>query len=117
MPTLPPPSEIRRLGARAVRIVWADGHVSEYLNSHLRANCPCAACRGATRAALPIIGAGEATLYPVQLGLVGRYAVSVEWSDGHDTGIYSYQTLRALCPCAACTVAAGASAGAADRPA
>ena len=116
MPTLPPPSEIRRLGARAVRIVWADGHASEYLNGYLRDHCPCAACRGTTRHSLPIVAEGEATLYPVQIGLVGRYAVSVEWSDGHNTGIYSDQTLRALCPCAACAVPAGAVAGRPDAP-
>ncbi|MEO8606125.1 MAG: DUF971 domain-containing protein [bacterium] len=112
MPTLPPPSEIRRLGARAVRIVWADGHASEYLNNYLREHCPCAACRGTARNSLPIVADGEATLYPVQIGLVGRYAVSVEWSDGHDTGIYSYQTLRQLCPCEACLAGAATGIGA-----
>lgn len=103
------PTEIRRLGARAVRVVWPDGHVSEYLNSYLREHCPCAACRGQRRG-LPVVRDGEATLYPVQLGLVGRYAVSIEWSDGHDTGIYSYDTLRGICPCAACAAAAATPA-------
>jgi DUF971 family protein len=46
-------------------------------------------------------GQGE-TLYAKQIGVVGRYALSIEWSDGHDSGIYSYRTLRALCPCAVC---------------
>jgi DUF971 family protein len=41
-------------------------------------------------------------LYPVQIGVVGRYALSIEWSDRHDTGIYSYDTLRSLCPCPEC---------------
>ena len=54
--------------------------------------------------------AGGEELYPVQIGLVGRYAVSIEWSDGHDTGIYSYQTLRALCPCATCAAATSVQA-------
>jgi len=44
----------------------------------------------------------DAELYPVQIGVVGRYALSIEWSDRHDTGIYSYDTLRSLCPCADC---------------
>ena len=55
-----------------------------------------------------MINTGGEDLYPVQIGLVGRYAISVEWSDGHDTGIYSYQTLRAMCPCATCADAARA---------
>ena len=30
-------------------------------------------------------------MYAVQIGVVGRYAISVQWSDGHDSGIYSYR--------------------------
>jgi DUF971 family protein len=50
-------------------------------------------------------------MYAVQIGLVGRYAVSIEWSDGHDDGIYSYETLRGLCPCGRCRDAAQPRAG------
>ncbi len=103
------PTEIRRLGTRAVRIVWADGHVSELLNTYLRAHCPCAGCRSRPQRSLPVVNAPREDIYPVQIGLVGRYAISVEWSDGHDTGIYSYQTLRALCVCATCAARAQAA--------
>lgn len=34
--------------------------------------------------------------------LVGGYAIRIDWSDGHSTGIYPYEQLAALCPCAAC---------------
>jgi DUF971 family protein len=103
---LPMPSEIRRLGAQAVRIVWSDGHESEYRNDYLRDRCPCAACRERPARSLPVLNERRDELYAVQIGLVGRYAVSFQWSDGHDTGLYSYQTLRALCPCAQCQAAA-----------
>ena len=33
---------------------------------------------------------------PLRIALVGAYGIKIEWSDGHDAGIYSYQTLRAL---------------------
>jgi DUF971 family protein len=33
---------------------------------------------------------------------VGRYALNPVWRDGHESGIYSYQYLRELCPCPAC---------------
>jgi hypothetical protein len=33
---------------------------------------------------------------------VGWYALSFTWSDGHDTGIYTYESLRANCPCSEC---------------
>jgi DUF971 family protein len=35
--------------------------------------------------------------------LLGQYAVSIEWSDGHTTGIYNFRDLRANCPCETCT--------------
>ncbi|MDX6289392.1 MAG: Gamma-butyrobetaine hydroxylase-like, N-terminal, partial [Blastocatellia bacterium] len=31
------------------------------------------------------------------LNIVGRYALNFRWSDGHETGIYSFQYLRDLC--------------------
>jgi DUF971 family protein len=43
------------------------------------------------------------------VSLVGNYAIKVRWSDGHDTGIYTYEFLLSLCPCERCRriVAAG----------
>ena len=95
------PTTIKRIGKDAIDIVWSDGHRGVYPNRYLRDNCPCASCReGKPKFKLPIVGGY--VLYAVQSGVVGRYAISIQWSDGHDTGIYSYDTLRALCPCAAC---------------
>ena len=31
------------------------------------------------------------------LTIVGRYALNFRWSDGHETGIYSFRYLRELC--------------------
>ena len=101
------PTEIRRLGVRAVRVAWGDGHESEYLNTYLREHCPCAECRQRPRT-LPVLNEEREALYAVRIGVVGRYALSIEWSDGHDAGIYTYQTLRALCPCGACAVTTAA---------
>jgi hypothetical protein len=33
---------------------------------------------------------------------VGNYALSFAWSDGHQTGIYTFGHLRDLCPCPQC---------------
>ena len=33
---------------------------------------------------------------------VGNYAIRINWSDGHNTGIYSYDHFRRICPCAEC---------------
>ena len=34
--------------------------------------------------------------------LVGNYAIRLVWTDGHDTGIYAFTMLRAVCPCPQC---------------
>jgi DUF971 family protein len=99
---VPPPTEIRRLGTDGLRITWKDGHQSEYDTQFLRDHCPCAECRERPRRSLPVIGSQRPRLYPEEISLAGRYAVNIRWSDGHDSGIYSYQTLRHLCPCAQC---------------
>jgi DUF971 family protein len=38
----------------------------------------------------------------LELKPVGRYAVNIHFSDGHTTGIFSYDYLRSLCPCETC---------------
>ena len=99
------PSTIRRLRKESIEILWNDGHKSLYQNGYLRDHCPCASCRERPVRSLPVLGSGE--LYPVQIGVVGRYAISIQWSDGHDSGIYSYDTLRQLCPCESCQSGVG----------
>ena len=37
-----------------------------------------------------------------KLELVGSYALTIEWEDGHHYGIYNWHYLRALCPCTDC---------------
>jgi DUF971 family protein len=33
---------------------------------------------------------------------VGNYAIRINWSDGHNTGIYSWDHFREICPCPVC---------------
>ena len=92
------PREISQESDTLLRITWADGEVCDYKAAELRRACPCAQCVNEWT--------GERTLKPeaiadeVQindLAIVGRYALIFRWSDGHDTGIYSFQYLRDLC--------------------
>ena len=41
----------------------------------------------------------------VKLAEVGRYALGVDWGDGHES-IFPFRSLRAACPCEACVAAA-----------
>lgn len=86
-----------------LRIHWADGHVSEYTPRHLRLHCRCAGCVDEFTGE-PILDPRTVSesIYPEAIRYVGRYALRFEWSDGHDTGIYPFELLREICPCAAC---------------
>jgi DUF971 family protein len=92
------PREISQEGNSLLRITWADDRICAYQAARLRRACPCAQCVNEWT--------GERTLKPemisdeVEIGevsIVGRYALNFRWSDGHETGIYSFQYLRDLC--------------------
>jgi DUF971 family protein len=95
---------------RTMTIQWGDGHHSVYPFDLLRKECPCALCREANHAdaaandpfkvVTSTVRPGEVTVAGAEQ--VGLYAVRFEWSDGHNTGIYSYEYLRAICPCETC---------------
>ena len=37
-----------------------------------------------------------------EVGLVGNYALTLTWGDGHHAGIFNWAFLRGLCPCPQC---------------
>ncbi len=93
----PQPLEINRHGVHDVEIVWSSGERAVYPAKFLRGQCPCATCvdevtgkRIVTETLLPIL------VYPKQIEPVGRYAIQVHWSDGHSTGIYTWERLYGL---------------------
>jgi ATP-binding protein involved in chromosome partitioning len=96
------PREISE-GEGKLRIVWADGHDSRYSFELLRNNCPCAMCvdewTGKRKHLMLLLPPGFRAL---DVKPVGNYAIKIAWSDGHDSGIYSFSTLRELCPCEVC---------------
>jgi DUF971 family protein len=104
-----PETEIRdaRLEGGEFLIQWGDGHVSGLPMALLRARCPCATCRE-IREAPPdpfrVLSASEAAAVPdlQDIEPVGRYGLRLVWRDGHNTGIYTFDYLRALCPCPEC---------------
>ncbi len=96
--------------ASRLRVDWADGHRSEYSPRYLRLQCRCANCvdEMTGRPRLDPTRVPE-DVYPLAIHYVGRYAIRIEWSDGHDTGIYPYELLRKICPCEACDIEEAAS--------
>lgn len=90
----------------AVTITWAEGHVGVYPARDLRLACQCASCQE-EMTGRPLLdpAAVPADIVPLRISLVGAYAIRIDWSDGHGTGIYTYDLLASLCPCAACAAA------------
>jgi DUF971 family protein len=94
------PTEINHRKSDAlVRVTWSDGHVGEYPESYLRGYCPCALCQG-HGTELKFVSVPNPVLEGIRA--VGNYAIELRWRDGHSTGIYTYEYLRALCPCPQC---------------
>ena len=93
------PAEIRQHGERQLAIRWADGALSLFDVRELRLACACASCvdEWSGQARLDPASVPEDTR-PLRISPVGRYAIQIDWSDGHDTGIYSFQRLRGLVP-------------------
>ncbi len=96
--------------SQGITVHWMDGHQSRYELAFLRDACPCATCTNAhgTSPEHPSTSSGNPfVMYKerpkiVDAEVVGRYAIRILWSDGHNTGIYSYNHLREICPCAEC---------------
>ena len=92
------PKEIKQVDDFTVSIVWGDDECCTYPAAELRRSCPCAQCVNEWT--------GERVLKPDSISekieirdisIVGRYALNFRWSDGHETGIYSFRYLRELC--------------------
>jgi ATP-binding protein involved in chromosome partitioning len=91
------PVGFRRGGPRTLSLLWEDGRRDNVDVRDLRLACHCARCvdeiSGRTRLN-PTSVRGDVA--PRTITSVGNYAIRVNWSDGHTTGIYSYEYLRAL---------------------
>ncbi len=84
-------------------ISWEDGHESQYNVRHLRLACRCAGCIDEwTRKPLIKEENIPQNVHPKKIETVGRYALNFQWSDGHNTGIYTFDHLRGLCECPKC---------------
>ena len=96
-----------------IGVKWSDDHESYYDSHSLRCTCACASCVDEMT--------GKKVLMDRQVPLdvrirefhpVGNYGISIAWSDGHDTGIYTFARLRELC---ACNLCADSTSRGADR--
>lgn len=97
------PVKLSLCGENELLIEWSDGGKRSYRTTELREHCPCASCREKRSqppppaTMLPILSTAEARpLKLLDMSPVGHYAYSIKFSDGHDTGIYTFDLLRTL---------------------
>ena len=81
--------------ASRIKLTWSDGSVTEVGNVDLRAACRCALCvdemTGEQKLKQEDV---PATVMPQEINTIGNYAIQVTWSDGHSSGLSSYQVIR-----------------------
>ena len=92
------PSNIRAIKAeQQLEIAWPDERVDRLTFRQLREECPCAGCVDEmTGRKLLDVSTIPDDIRPLELSGVGNYAVKIRWSDGHDTGLYTWEHLDAL---------------------
>ncbi len=98
------PVNLQIVEPASLLIEWSDGRKQQCLFTDLRDHCPCATCREKQKAAdrkppvlLPVLSGAEAQPLRIRaMKPVGNYAYSIAFSDGHDTGIYTFEQLREL---------------------
>lgn len=90
-----------------IAIAWNNGEQRNYRTARLRAACPCATCREKHSAktadaankplALPVLSAAEARPLAIErMRTVGNYAYNIAFSDGHDSGIFTFDYLYSI---------------------
>jgi DUF971 family protein len=101
----PAPRNIDLRKDRGLTVEWADGSTSYFSIPYLRKMSPSAEMRELreemSKNRLTVLPSGMARSGPLTADaaeLVGNYALRIRFSDGHDTGIYSWSYLRSIDP-------------------
>lgn len=91
-----PPQSIEINDKNEFLVAWP-GVLSVIPALRLRDACPCASCieEGTGRKILDTATI-PADIRALEVKPVGSYAVQISWSDGHGSGIYSWETLRRI---------------------
>lgn len=100
---VPVPVEMETEEDNRLIIKWSDGHRSVYSFQFLRGSCPCAECVDeitGKRSVFPHHIPPQ--VRPLEARPAGRYAYQIYFSDGHSTGLFTYDYLRRLCQCDQC---------------
>ena len=98
--SIPVPTNVLIVGDD-LAIVWDDGREDYIRLETLRRECPCAMCKGERDLLGNVYKGPDRPLTPRAFQAaaqrrVGGYALQIDWADGHNDGIYSFETLRRI---------------------
>ncbi len=91
------PRQIIEESDSELSIKWSDEAETKYRAADLRRSCPCAGCINEWTGEKMLKAENISDdLSFSSISIVGRYALNFHFSDGHDTGIFSFDYLRKL---------------------
>ena len=91
------PARLHKIDEETLGIDWSDGVLARYPVRVLRLRCPCATCVDEITGQPRLVpDSVPEDVRPVSIQPVGKYALHIQWSDGHTTGIYSFELLREI---------------------
>lgn len=92
------PTQIEPYSSTEMFLAWNSGDQYAVPYSEIRFYCPCAGCVDEHTGERTIQKTSiHPDIRPTQVQLIGRYAIQIHWSDGHQTGMYHYDRLLELC--------------------
>ena len=92
------PNRIEKHDAENFYVEWTDGRKFTLSFFETRFHCPCAACVDEKTGIRMLKRENvKPDVHPKSVGLVGRYALQITWSDNHGSGMLSFDSLRELC--------------------
>jgi DUF971 family protein len=93
-----PPTAVRAFKQdRVLELVWSEGLVGRVPFKALRESCPCASCVDEHTGQRILDPASVSPdIQPAGMGFVGNYALKVDWSDGHGTGLFTWEHLKKI---------------------
>ncbi|NLF71364.1 MAG: DUF971 domain-containing protein [Candidatus Anammoximicrobium sp.] len=93
------PVKLQLVEPASLLIEWSDGRKQQFSHAELRSHCPCATCREKHAPGSPEPAAApppDQAVRVVSMKPAGNYAYCIALSDGHDSGIYTFEQLRGL---------------------
>jgi len=93
------PITIKIVNNEKLLVKWDDGLEQLSTLQKIRRLCPCATCMAdkekESPTYIPLFTFDQSQIK--EINVVGSYAISISWKDGHNTGIYEFPFLRKIC--------------------